>query len=286
MPTRYPDGVARSHGFGTPDRTCLDGIRKGLQALTGKEHQIVNAYEISSPGCRVSRFRDTRSKTPKRYQDGAAGSHVFGPTDSTCLQGIRSGLQDLTGIAHQTEPACRISRVLHIRPNLPTRYQVGVVGSHGLGTTDRTCLLGIRWLQDLTGSKHQIEHAYEVSGRACRILRVRTNRFNMPTMYQVGVAGSHGFGPTDRTCLQGFRRGLQDLTSSKHQNERAYYVSGRRCMISRARNTISYMLTKYPFGAARSHGFRTPDRTCLQGIRKGLQDLEGKEHQIVNAYEI
>ena len=95
-------------GLGTKDRTCLQGIRTGLQDLTGKEHQIVNAYEISPPGCRVSRVQDTRSNTHKRYQDGAAGSHWFGPTDSTCLQGIRSGLQHLTGKAHRTEPAYKV----------------------------------------------------------------------------------------------------------------------------------------------------------------------------------
>ena len=129
LPKRYPDGAARSDGFGTSDRTCLEGIRKGLQDLTGKEHQIVNAYEISGPGCRVSRVRDTRSNTPTRYQDGVAGFHGFGPTDSTCLQGIRSGLQDLTGKAHQIEPAykvsrrgCRISRVGNYRSYRPTRY--------------------------------------------------------------------------------------------------------------------------------------------------------------------
>ena len=49
MPTRYPDGAARSHGFGTPNRTCLERMRKGLQDLTGKEHQIATAYEISQP---------------------------------------------------------------------------------------------------------------------------------------------------------------------------------------------------------------------------------------------
>ena len=108
MPRRYPYGSARSDGFGTPDRTCLEGIRKGLQDLTSKEHQIVNAYEISGPGCRVSRVRETRSNTPTRYQDGAAESHGFGPTDNTCLQGIRSGLQDLTRKAHQMEPAYKV----------------------------------------------------------------------------------------------------------------------------------------------------------------------------------
>ena len=66
VPTIYPDGAERSHGFETPDRTCQKGIRKGLQDLTGKEHQIVNAYEISGPGCRVSRVRDTRLNTPTK----------------------------------------------------------------------------------------------------------------------------------------------------------------------------------------------------------------------------
>ena len=91
MPAKYQDWSAESYGLGTPDRTYLRGIRTGLQDLTGMEHQIVHAYEISS---------------------------------------IKVGLQDLTGKAHQIEPAykvagrgCRISR---------------------LGTTDRTCLLGIR----------------------------------------------------------------------------------------------------------------------------------------------
>ena len=61
--------------------------------------------------------------------------------------GIRTGLQDLTGGEHQIEHAYN--------------YQVWAAGSHGLGTTDRTCILGIRrGLQDLTGSKRQIERAY------------------------------------------------------------------------------------------------------------------------------
>ena len=38
----------------------------------------------------------------------------------------------------------RISRVRKIRSNMPTRYYVEAAGSHGLGTTDRTCLLCIR----------------------------------------------------------------------------------------------------------------------------------------------
>ena len=75
MPTRYPDEGGRSHGFGTPDCTCIEGIRKGLQDLIGMEHQFVNAYEISGPGCRVSRARINRFNMPTRYQVGAAGSY-------------------------------------------------------------------------------------------------------------------------------------------------------------------------------------------------------------------
>ena len=170
MHTRYKDEAAGSHGFGTTDPTCLQGIRTGLQYLTGKEHQtymptsnhggaawsnwkettVPHAYEVSGRGCMISRVRNirsnmltryqvvaawshglgttdrTRSNMPTRYQDGAAGSHGFGTTDATCLQGIRTRLQDLTGL-DQTDPAC---------------------------------LRGIRTgLQDVTGSDHQIVHA-------------------------------------------------------------------------------------------------------------------------------
>ena len=82
-----------------------------------------------------------------RYHDRAARSHGFGPTDITYLHDIRSGLQDLTGKAHQIEPAytvsgrgCRISRVEYYRSYMPTRHQEGTSGSHGFET--------------------QIEHAY------------------------------------------------------------------------------------------------------------------------------
>ena len=73
-------------------------------------------------------------------------------------------------------------------------------------------------MQCLTGSDQQIQHAYKVSGRGCRILRVRYIRSNLPTRYQVGVAGSHWLGTTDRTCLLGISKGLQDLTGSKHRS--------------------------------------------------------------------
>ena len=76
----------------------------------------------------------------------------------------------------------------------------------------------------------------------------------MPTRYQDGAAGSHGFGKPDRTCL-GIMTRLQDLTGLKQQIQQAYAILGR---------------------AARSHGFGTPDSTCLERIKAGLQDLTGK----------
>ena len=105
MHTRYPDGAAKFHGFGTPDRTCIEGIRKGLQDLTGKEHQIVqhiqHAYKVSGRGCRILRVGHIRSNLPTRYQVADAGSHGLGTIDRTCLLGTRRGLQDLTGSKHR-----------------------------------------------------------------------------------------------------------------------------------------------------------------------------------------
>ena len=72
MPTRYQDGDAGSHGFGKPDRTCLRGIRTGLQDLTGSEHQIVHALSVSGRGCRISWVGNIRSFMPTRYRAGAA----------------------------------------------------------------------------------------------------------------------------------------------------------------------------------------------------------------------
>ena len=134
-------------------------------------------------------------------------------------------------------------------------------------------------MQGLTGSVHQIEHAYEVTGRGCRISRVRTQRFNMPSRYQVGAAGSHGlgtpnehayavsgraagshgFGTPNRTCLRGIRTGLQDLTGLEQQFQHAYEVSGRGCRISRVRTSDRTCQV----GAAESHRLGTADRTCL-----------------------
>ena len=154
MPTRYPDRAARSHGFGTPDRTCLEGIRKGLQDLMGKEHQIVNAYMVLGRGCRISRVWNNRSNMPTRYKDGAASSHGFGTPDGTCLERIRTGLQDLTGKGHQIVNAYEVSG----------------------------------WGFRISRVRNKFQHAYEVSGWGCRISRVRNIRSYMPTRYQDGAA--------------------------------------------------------------------------------------------------
>ena len=89
-----------------------------------------------------------------------------------------------------------ISRVRNVRSNMLTRYQVGAAGSHGLGTTDRTrSNMPTRYQDgaaDLTVSEQLIQHFYKVSGRGCRISRVRNTISYMPTGYQDRAAGSHG----------------------------------------------------------------------------------------------
>ena len=114
-------------------------------------------------------------------------------------------------------------------------------------------------LQDHKGKKHQIEHAYEVSGWGCWLSRVRNN------MHPDGAAGSHWWGTSDRTCLQ---------------------LSGRCCRISRVGKYRSYMHTRHQEGTSGSHGIETPDRTCLLGVRTALHDLTGSEHKIVHAYKV
>ena len=230
--TEHAYRVLGSHGLGQQserahelqDFTGWDirgHMHTELQDLTGTDLRPNMHTELQDWGCRISRVRHTRSNMPARYQDGAAGSHGLETPDRTCLQGIRTGLQDLTGKDHQIVRA----------------YAVSGWGMH-----------------DLTGKEQQFQHAYEVTGRGCRISRVRNIRSNMPTRYQVGAAGFHGLGTTDRTCLLCIGSGLQDLTGSKHQIERIYEVS---------------------------HGFGTTDHTCLRGIRTGLQHLTCSEHQIV-----
>ena len=76
---------------------------------------------------------------------------------------------------------------------MPTRHQEGTSGFHGFETLDRTCLLNVRAaLHDVTGSEHKIVDAYKVSGRGCKISRVRNTRLSMQRRYQEGTAGSHG----------------------------------------------------------------------------------------------
>ena len=193
MPTMYQIGVAGSHGYCTSDRTCL-------QDLTGIEHQTEPAYKVSSRGCRISRVGNNRSYMPTRYQEVTAGSHGFETPDRIRLRGIRTGLQDLTGWDQQIQHAynvsgrgCMILRAGNYRSYIPTRLQEGTSGSHEFETPERTCLLCVRTaLYDLTGSEHNIVHAYKVSIRRCKISRVQNTRSYMPTGYQEGAAGSHG----------------------------------------------------------------------------------------------
>ena len=181
------------------------------------------------------------------------------------------GQQALTGKEQQFQHAyevsgrgCRISRVRNNR-------------SHGFGTPDRT---------RVRGGEHQIEHAYNVSGRGCRISRVGKYRSYMPTRHQEGTSGSHGFETPDRTCLLGVRTVLHDLTGSEYKIVHAYNVSGRSCRISRVGNYRSYMPTRHQEGTSGSHGFETPDRTCLLDVRTALHDLTGSEHKTVDAFKV
>ena len=99
-----------------------------LQDLTGKDLRPNMHTELQDRGCRISRIRHTRSNMPARYQVGAAGSHGLGTPDQTCLYGIRTGLQDLTGKEHQIVRAyevsgwgCMISRGRNNSSNMHTR---------------------------------------------------------------------------------------------------------------------------------------------------------------------
>ena len=78
-------------------RGSTNQIRMVLLDLTDKEQEFKHAYGVSWWGCRLSRVRNNSSNMHVRYPDGAAGSHGWGTSDRTCLQCIRSGLQDLTG---------------------------------------------------------------------------------------------------------------------------------------------------------------------------------------------
>ena len=265
MLTRYQDRAAGSHGFGTPGRTRLRSNRTGLQDLTRSDQQFQHAFKVSDRRCRISRVRNTRSYMPTRYQDGAAGSQGFGITVQHTYE------------VHVSGRGCRISRVRNIRSNLSgwgcRISQVGNSRSYML-TCLRTCLRGIRTgLQDLTGSEHQIVYAYEVSGRGCRISRVRNNKSNIPRRYQDEAAGSHEFRTPYRTCLEGIRTELQDLTGSEHQIVDAHEVSGRNCRFSRVRTSDRTCIwatdstDSHELGPQSEHRISwvgTSERTCIR----------------------
>ena len=137
-----------------------------------------------------------------------------------------------------------------------TEHAYRVLGSHGLGQQSEHAhelqdFTG--WdirahmhteLQDLTGKDLRPNMHTELEDRGCKISRVRNTRSNMPARYQDVAAGSHGLETPDRTCLQGIRTGLQDLTGKEHQIVRAYAVLGWEYMISRGRNNSSNMHTR------------------------------------------
>ena len=145
-----------------------------------------------------------------------------------------------------------------------TRYQDRAAGSHGFGTPGRTRLRSNRTgLQDLTRSDQQFQHAFKVSGRRCRISRVRNTKSNMltryqvgcrisrvrntrsymPTRYQDGATGSHGFGITAQHAYEVHVSG-RDCRISRVRNIRSN-LSGRGCRIWQVGNCRSYMLTRY-----------------------------------------
>ena len=89
----------------------------------------------------ISRVRKIRSNMLTRYQVGAAESHGLETTDR------RTGLQDLTVSKQLIQHAYkisgrgyRISRVRNTISYIPTGYQDRTAGSHGLGTSNCTCL--------------------------------------------------------------------------------------------------------------------------------------------------
>ena len=90
MPTRHQEDTSESHGFETPDRTCILRVRTALHDLTGSEHIIVHAYNVSGRSCRISLVGNYRSYMPTRHQEGTSGSHGFETPDrpDRCQEGV------------------------------------------------------------------------------------------------------------------------------------------------------------------------------------------------------
>ena len=79
MPTRHQEDTSGSHGFETPDQTCLLGV--------------------SGRSCRISLVGNYRSYMPTRHQEGTSGSHGFETPDRTCLLGVEPQSEHAYGAA-------------------------------------------------------------------------------------------------------------------------------------------------------------------------------------------
>ena len=124
-----------------------------------------------------------------------------------------------------------------------------------------------------------------------------SNGLGPKTEHAYRVLGSHRLGQQSERAheLQDFtgwdirahmHTELQDLKGTDLRPNMHTELQDRACRISRVRHTRSNMPARYQDGAAGSHGLGTPDRTSLQDIRTGLQDLTGKEHQIVRGIRV
>ena len=64
----YQEVTSGSHGFETPARTCICGVRTMLHDLAGSEHKVVHDYKVQD-------LTDSEHQIVHAYQEGAAGSH-------------------------------------------------------------------------------------------------------------------------------------------------------------------------------------------------------------------
>ena len=97
---------------------------------TGKEQQFQHAYEVTGRGRRISRVRSIRSNMPTTYQVG--------------LQDLTVWQLQIVNAYYVSGVDFRIWWVQNTRLNVSTMYQLWAAGYQGFGTSDGTCLRGIR----------------------------------------------------------------------------------------------------------------------------------------------